>query len=155
MVVQRFHTALVACSNQAAGTKFLLTSFNGRTLGCGPGDAVFDSPSQDQSSFPMGVKLKRTSAGLQNRKLQVRGLPPLPVLGSVSVEILSATKNAAIKVRKVAIHTIAAPLVEPARGCRRGVRMSAATSDGGTFETYRLHRAMSEFEGIAENISSQ
>src|SRR5882672_8567008 len=43
-VVQRFHTALVACSNQAAGTKILLTSFNGRTLGCGPGDAVFDSP---------------------------------------------------------------------------------------------------------------
>ena len=25
-----------------------LTSFNGRTLGCGPGDAEFDSPSQDQ-----------------------------------------------------------------------------------------------------------
>src|SRR5882762_10986438 len=81
-------------------TKILLTSFNGRTLGCGPGDAVFDSPSQDHSSFPRGVKLKRTSAGLQNRKLQVRGLPPLPVLGSASVEILSATKNAAIKGEK-------------------------------------------------------
>ena len=26
----------------------LLISFNGRTLGCGPGDAEFDSPSQDQ-----------------------------------------------------------------------------------------------------------
>lgn len=48
------HKAGVAGSTPVPATisgvavQSLLTSFNGRTLGCGPGDAEFDSPSQDQ-----------------------------------------------------------------------------------------------------------
>jgi len=48
------HKAGVAGSTPVPATisgvaiQSLLISFNGRTLGCGPGDAEFDSPSQDQ-----------------------------------------------------------------------------------------------------------
>ena len=43
------HKAGVAGSTPVPATiQSLLISFNGRTLGCGSGDAEFDSPSQDQ-----------------------------------------------------------------------------------------------------------
>lgn len=58
------HKAGVAGSTPAPATNFL-TSFNGRTLGCGPGDAEFNSPSQDQ-------------AGLQNPMSTVRFSQPVP-----------------------------------------------------------------------------
>jgi hypothetical protein len=52
----------------------LLISFNGRTLGCGPGDAEFDSPSQDQ----IPVLVQWQNAGLQNPMSTVRFSQPVP-----------------------------------------------------------------------------
>jgi hypothetical protein len=40
--------APIAAGYEMGGIQSLLISFNGRMLGCGPGDAEFDSPSQDQ-----------------------------------------------------------------------------------------------------------
>ena len=76
------HKAGVAGSTPVPTTTSLLISFNGRTLGCGPGDAEFEF---SQSGPDTGL-VQWQNAGLQNPMSTVRFSQPVPIFFALQID---------------------------------------------------------------------